>query len=662
MSQGLLNSVRERDRLKKISTCNPESELALNKYRDYRTKLTKLISKTKTHYYKTLLDKHTNDPKKMWNVIHSITNGKDSVTQVKGIKDERDVVVSDPESMANILNKYFSSVGKNLAKKIIKPKKNREIDDVCENSMYLAPVTERELLKELSGLKSNTACGEDEVSAEMIKNHKEKLTKPLIHLINTIFQTGTFPLIFRSAVVIPVFKAGDRLNVSNYRPIALTSVLARLVERCIKERLWRYLEKYNLISKNQFGFRKGYGTDDAIDKVSNHIVSSLNEGSKPLAIFLDLSKAFDTVDHRILISKLERIGIRGIVLNLFQSYLRDRVQKVKIGDNLSKEELVEFGVPQGTVLGPLLFLIYVNSLTKILDNRAKILCYADDTAVLIKADTWQESLEIAEKSMTIIKHWMDSNLLTLNVQKSFYIPFSISNVNIPTRSIEFHNHSCTDILNCKCNNSIAQKDKIKYLGVYFDQHMKWHVHVDYIVNALLRIVYKFYESRQIVSQKTIRQIYQALVQPILNYGIASWGAACNNVLASLFVSQKYILKVMLFKKRLYSSERLFKDVGLLNIRQLYIEAIIKKYYKNKIILPYVNHKKETRSITNNAIALPQTNFAATQRHYTYTLPKIINLLPINYRCVSYNKIKKELKDWIIQNYTVIVSNIHWFRA
>lgn len=257
---------------------------------------------------------------------------------------------------------------------------------------------------------------------------------------------------------------------------------------------------------------------------------------------------------------------------------------------------------------------------------------------------------------------MDSNLLTLNVQKSFYIPFSISNVNIPTRSIEFHNHSCTDILNCKCNNSIAQKDKIKYLGVYFDQHMKWHVHVDYIVNALLRIVYKFYELRQIVSQKTIRQIYQALVQPILNYGIASWGAACNNVLASLFVSQKYILKVMLFKKRLYSSERLFKDVGLLNIRQLYIEAIIKKYYKNKIILPYVNHKKETRSITNNAIALPQTNFAATQRHYTYTLPKIINLLPINYRCVSYNKIKKELKDWIIQNYTVIVSNIHWFRA
>lgn len=597
--------------------------------------------------------------KKIWDTIQEAANEYHNATNIGCVKTDSGQVVTDTLEIANEFNDFFSSIGLNLAQKITSiPQEN---ETICNRSMFLRPVTESELITVIGSLKNTSSCGDDGITSITLKTYHTYLLKPLLHLINSIFATGNYPKLFKNSVIIPIHKAGDKTDKNNYRPIALCSVLSKVVEKCIKEKLWNFLEENSVISPNQFGFKPGVSTDNALQEVNQFISTSINKTLKPAVVFLDLKKAFDTVAHPVLLKRLKAIGIRGLVYKLFESYLNDRVQKVKINDVYSELQKVTVGVPQGTVLGPVLFSVYVNSLLS-LNVSGKIVCFADDTALLISGHSWHEVFRKADVDLHKIKCWLDANQLTLNIDKTKFIPFSMNRQGMPTgETLKLHDSNCDLSFSCKCTTKIESCDSIRYLGVCFDRFMKWDTHINYVSKKIRKLVYKFSQLRHILPLKLTKMVYAALTESILNYGILSWGSACESVLLPLKIAQKYILKTMLSKPKMYPTDLLFSESEILNIRQLYCLRVIQFSLKFNVFPNLTDHNVQTRAVTGQKYATSLQHFSFTQRSILFTGPRLLNMLPLKLKNGPLNKSTREnIKKWVLVNYKVITKTIVWF--
>ena len=274
-----------------------------------------------------------------------------------------------------------------------------------------------------------------------------------------MFQQGKFPSVLKKSVITPIFKQGDRTNVSNYRPISLISNIAKIIEKCIKVRLLEHLNKFKIIAPSQFGFREGLSTVDAMYALTTKLHQSINEHQKPLAIFLDLAKAFDTVSHAKLIQKLNSYGIRGICGDLLRDYLSNRKQVVSINSVLSEEASITFGIPQGTVIGPILFLLYINDMLK-LNIPGQIISYADDTALVFSDSTWEGVKKKAEVGLHEVAKWLKQNKLTLNKSKSKFLTFSLRNLG-DSKIKKLKLHQCINANICNnCHSYINDNDTL----------------------------------------------------------------------------------------------------------------------------------------------------------------------------------------------------------
>lgn len=260
------------------------------------------------------------------------------------------------------------------------------------------------MLKTIDNLK-NKSGGIDKLHAKVIKNIRMFLATPLTVIFNTILTSGIFSSAFKMAEIVPVHKSGSKSSLENYRPISLISNFAKIVEVLLFNRLYKFFDDCNIFSCNQYGFRKGKSTNQAIAKVTEFIYSQLDSSKPVIAVFLDLAKAFDTVDHNILLSKLERHGVRGLPFQLIKSYLSDRYQFVNIEGHYSSRSLVRVGVPQGTVLGPLFFIIFVNDLLDLLNNN-NIIAYADDTVILNFESNWAETEKCTNEHLEKVFSWL----------------------------------------------------------------------------------------------------------------------------------------------------------------------------------------------------------------------------------------------------------------
>ena len=658
ITQALINSIRTRDRLKKQSVIlkTPESH---ETFLQYRAKLDGLIKTVKNQYYQNKLDLANGDMKQTWKIIREATNERGQANcNITSIMGENGVEVGTEAEVAEEFNTYFSEIGKRMANRIDQPDVVFHVDSKdLGKSMFLRPINENELICQINSLKGNASPGDDNISANIIKHFHLKLLNPLLHLINLSYSTGIFPARFKHAVVIPIHKSGDKKALNNYRPIALTSSVAKLVERCMKLRLNEYLNENNVISPNQFGFREKHSTEDAVSCVADHIYQAINENKKCLVIFLDLGKAFDTVTHRILLEKMEQIGIRGVAHKLYKDYLSNRTQTVKILSTLSSNKTVEFGVPQGTVLGPVLFSIYINEIMKLVPD-AEVVCFADDTAIIIKENSWQKVKQVAEEVISKIKAWFDKNYLTLNASKSCFVCFSMTRAGLvqlnELKELTIHRFDCLRSTQGCCNLMIERREQVKYLGVEFDMYLSWKKHVECVSGRIRKLIYKFYQLRQFMSWQMLKSVYFALVESILGYCISVWGATFKSILSPLVVTQKYVLKVMLHKKRRYPTEVLFREARILRVNQLYVKSVIRLLTRKSNYLHKIEHNKNTRNIAVNNVACPRAKSTKYQRYLLYTAPKLFNMLPQVFRVVSFKKIKHKLNNWLIDN------NILWF--
>ncbi|CAG9137778.1 unnamed protein product [Plutella xylostella] len=329
---------------------------------------------------------------------------------------------SHPQDSVDHVNDYFASVGKRLAEKITSGhgdidkaiKQNINSIPILSNTFVLSETDNREVEITLKLLKDDCAVGWDSIPAKVLKSSSNVLVPLMTHICNLSFRSGIFPESFKIDIIHPIHKGGNMDSVNNYRPISVLPAMSKILEKLINARLIKFFAKYNILSDNQYGFRMNRSTQDAILNLTDTVVRKLDSNYKCIGIFLDLAKAFDTVSIPTLLDKLERVGFRDGSLKLFNSYLTNRQQMVRIGDHSSTLKTVNFGVPQGSILGPSLFLVYINDLCNLNISKGSIISFADDTTLIFHGESWEDVARTAENGLKAVTEWLRSNLLTLN--------------------------------------------------------------------------------------------------------------------------------------------------------------------------------------------------------------------------------------------------------
>ena len=531
-------------------------------YKTYKSKLAKLIQLAEREHYDRLFETHKSNVKESWKIINTILcRNKVNVKSNKYIINN--CVETDKNVIANKFNDFFVHIGPSLADKIpktnIKPTSFIKSEQKLTNSFFMEPITHNEVEKIIMSLKDSSP-GWDSINAKCLKESYQYFIEPLLHCLNLSFKNGEFPKELKVAKVVPIYKSGESQQIKNYRPVSVLSVFSKLFEKIMHNRLAKFLDKNNVLYNYQFGFRKGYSTSLALISLVDKISVALNDGKYMLGMFLDFSKAFDTVNHEILCDKLECYGIRGVALQWFQSYLSNRSQYVMFDGAQSSVESVTCGVPQGSILGPLLFLLYVNDISNVSDLLFTTL-FADDTNLFLEGTDIDAMCTTMNSEMEKLCVWLNVNKLSLNVDKTYLVVFTKRQkieIRVPLKIM---------------NVNVKEVDCAKYLGFYIDAHLNWSYHIKFIKNKIAKGLGIINKAKKVVSAKTLITLYNSFILPYLTYGIEVWGATFDYSLNSLAIVQKKSLRLLASKPKSCHTDPLFKQMKLLTLPQLYTYSI-----------------------------------------------------------------------------------------
>ena len=363
-------------------------------------------------------------PKKTWEVINSVIKTKRVNPKVL-ISDEQGNYCNEPMIPSNFID-YFTSIANQLTSNIPPPQRNAEsylkIEDRMKQSFRVYQTYPSEVNSIIDDLKDN-GNKVNSIATSALVGSKHIISPIICHLIDLFTQQGYFPDELKLGCITPIYKNGDREKVNNYRPICSLSPLSKIIEKVINNKMVAFLDKHNILSNTQFGFRKNMGTETALLNYIDNLQKELNNKKYTLSVFLDLSKAFDVIDHEILENKLEYYGFRGKFLEFLLSFIKDRKYFVHINGNNSETKTVNIGVPQGSTLGPLLFLLYINDMIHI-SELFFLTQFADDSTVTYSATELKKVIETTETNFKRVLEWLAANKLIINLNKTHLMLFT----------------------------------------------------------------------------------------------------------------------------------------------------------------------------------------------------------------------------------------------
>ena len=386
VTKGLAISIDNKDKLYKIYMNTKDTDMKKQrfaKFKKFKNNLTKLLRASKSLYFKNLFSTYGKNSRLIWKGIREITGGKSKTNDLPQVFIHNGKTLKTDDNIATTFNEYYSSIAEKTKSKIVPTDKNfaHFLQRPNAHSIFLNPTNPLEVLNLINKLNDKKSVGPESIPAAFLKILGPDLSIILSKLFNESLTEGNFPDCLKTAKITPVYKKDSLIDIKNYRPISLLSNISKIFEKIIHDRLYNFLENHKILFENQFGFRKKHNTTHACMALTESIRNALDKGEFAAGIFVDLQKAFDTVEHKILIQKLNFYGIRGTANKLFESYLSNRTQFVQIRNSVSEVAEIKHGVPQGSVLGPLLFILYINDLHLAI-KHSKTFHFADDTCLI----------------------------------------------------------------------------------------------------------------------------------------------------------------------------------------------------------------------------------------------------------------------------------------
>ena len=691
ITQGIIKSIRHRDKLyrawKKTITkiCNCGDPRKHEEYRKYRNNLSHLIFSRKKLYYENQFNHQINNKKGTWKLINTL-RGKNKANLPSSFNiDSKSITCK--QTIATKFNNYFSSLAKNLNQNIEKfttPNFESYLPPPINESIYFEDTNTAEILNIISGFSNSKAS---DIPLVAIKYCAPVIAPTISKLINKYIRTGVFPATLKVGTITPIHKKGPKNNICNYRPISILPIFGKIFEKVIYSRIYDFVIKNKILTESQFGFQQGHSTSHALHDSIDFIKKSHNKSKHVLALFIDLSKAFDTIDHKTLLCKLYNYGIRGLPFDLLNSYLTERYQRSRFDDQVSERELVIFGVPQGSVLGPLLFLLYINDIQNCnKDKSTKFVLYADDTNIFVVSETIEGCIDKVNEILVKLQKYMVSNLLHINLDKCCYMWFKYKN----TKSCMCATNECPIALNqtTYCGNEppiyigssiVKHETEVRYLGVILDPKLLWTAHIQFLTKKLKSSIATIKRVSPFIPKGCYKSLYHTLFESHLTYGISVWGNTSATNIDTLFRLQKRCLRILfgdyenfldkfctsartrkfgsqILDAAFYSREHtkpIFSKNNILTVHNLYTYLTCTEFMK---IIKYNTPKSLAKNITlssrnnRNLVSLPKNK----NRHFLYNASIIWNLsinrvsIPTIHE-ISPNVFKTKLKHFLITN-------------
>ncbi len=640
---GLLVSRREKFRLDKLASRSrcPDT---LSRFKTYRNIYNRTVRAAKKAFFDSQFLKHQSNLKKTWQLLRSAINRKpqksnSAISQI--IVNGRSY--TDPSQLANQFNEFFSTAPGSVADQI-----NPFFNNLYERPSALPEnipifksadlqVSHEEIISAIANLESKTSLDLNEISMYFLKKCTNTILNPLKHVIDLSFRLGIVPSQLKIAKIIPIFKNGDPRSPDNYRPIALLSNFSKIFEKIMYVRLSNFLNVNKLLSDSQFGFRPEHSTVHPMVLFSNFITKAFNNKKHAIAIFCDLKKAFDTVNHKLLIDKMEKIGIRGLELLWFKNYLTGRKQYVHIlGKNSDQVEIL-IGVPQGSILGPLLFLLFINDLPDC--NLLLNLLFADDATLLAEGSDVAELYERVNNEFYKICCYFRKNLLSIHPIKTRYIVFSTSKCAKDYDGTISINNNNVDDLNNPINIhrisrvSGSQDDPaIKFLGLYIDPNFNFKYHVSQISNKISSALYFLRNAKSFLNVKALTSLYYSLIHTHIIYAIQIWSTCDNNSMQRIYKLQKKAIRIIhglnynghtesYLKKSKILPLPLLIDFFRLQFMQQYVQGLLPTLFD---LVWTTNSNRANRYYVlrnDEEFYIPPARITLTQKHPLHIFPQ-----------------------------------------
>ena len=502
--------------------------------------------------------------KKTWETINSVIKSKIIRTKLS-LTDDDGKKHNDSEIPDTFID-YFTNIAQKLSSQL--PQSQSTAASFLKNRIHktfvLSPTSPIEVDTIIDDLKSNDH-NVNSISTTVLDKSKHMVTPILCHLINLFVQQGYFPDNLKLGCITPIFKNGDKEKVNNYRPVCSLSPLSKIIEKVVNNRMVDFLDDFNIFSNTQFGFRKNMGTETALIHYIDNLQNALNGGKYSISVFMDLSKAFDVIDHNILATKLEHYGFRGKFLEFLISFVKDRKYFVNVNGSNSKTKLVNIGVPQGSTLGPLLFLLYINDMVHC-SNIFFLSQFADDSTITFSSPNLDQALITVESEFKCILDWLSANKLIINLDK--------------THLMLFTNRSRPLSISIQANDkTINEITEIKFLGVIIDNKLKWNAHINYITKKISKSVSILKMVKFTFPSDILKSIYYSLIYPYYTYCNIIWGSAANVHLDSLIKLQKKSVRIICKTNYYDHTEPLFNNLKLLKVKEIYDFNCIKFMYQ-----------------------------------------------------------------------------------